>query len=119
MKHKYKRKNLCYSRSIDAGVKFQKSIQKIKKTNKKRVSEGRKIIVNKDFKGASVTFDDNVTHQMEIINGLRPRENLIKKSMIASLSKKMIEAIGEQAVHERESKLKSEIGQELLNSTEN
>ena len=73
--------------------------------------EGRKIIVNKDFKGASVTFDDNVTHQMDIINGIRPRENLIVKSMIASLSKRMIDVIGEQAVHERETKLISEAGQ--------
>ena len=52
-------------------------------------------MVNEDFKGAQVTFDENARHQMDIINGIAPKDNILVKAIVGTLSKKIIDTIGE------------------------
>ena len=76
-------------------------------------------MVNEDFKGAHVTFDENATHQMEIINGLKPKDNILVKSIVGALSKKIIDTIGERSIKDHNDKLINEVGKEWLAEEEN
>ena len=71
-------------------------------------------MVNDDFKGALVTFDENVTHQMNVINGIAPRENVLVKALVGTLSRKIIDTIGEQTVQDHKEKVMQDVGQEWL-----
>ena len=60
-------------------------------------------------------FDDHVTHQMDIINGLKPRENILSKAIIRAVSNKMIETLGDEVYQgEREKKIITELGKAWL-----
>ena len=43
-----------------------------------------------------MTFDENLTNQIDIVHGIKTRENVIIKSMIGALSKKIKDTIDEQ-----------------------
>ena len=93
----YERKNLKYKRTKSAASRFQNNLQGINMKNRDHEPSG-KIVVNEDFKGAQVTFDENVTHQMNVINGIAPKENVLVRALVGTLSRKIIDEIGEQTV---------------------
>lgn len=56
---------------------------------------------------------------MEIINGLRPRENEVTKAMIEAMSKRILEKIDDTTYQEREKKMMDELSKEWLPDAEN
>ena len=70
--------------------------------------------MDRNYQGAQVVFDKHVTHQMDIINGLKPRENLLSKAIIGAVSKKMIETLDDEVYHDREKRVLAELGKAWL-----
>jgi len=56
---------------------------------------------------------------MNVIHGIAPKENVLVKAIVSTLSKKIIDTIGEQAIQGQKDKLMEEAGQEFVTDVGN